>query len=229
MSMYRIRKATYLVGFVGALAILLASFLTAWMYSGRAGQPYSVLNHFVSELGEIGISEWASLFNVGLIVGGIAFTLFVIGLTLQLNSWWRFPFVAIGVVSGISGALVGFIPMNNLEPHISVAMTFFNTGWMAVGVFSLYVLLGKKPQFPRWFVIPGLFAVICFITFLNLLNVPYDNLQGMLSAPLTRPTLFPLAFVEWLVIITVLIWVLLVSAYLWIRDQTRVASAITEN
>lgn len=229
MSVDWTRKITYTAGFIGSLVILLAAFFTGLVYTGRSGQPYSVFNHFVSELGELGIAEGASLFNISLIIGGIAFTVFVIGLTLQIQSWWRYPFVAIGVVSGIFGTLVGFIPMNNLESHISVAMTFFNTGWMAVGVFSLYVLFGKKPQFPRWFVIPGLFAVMCFITFLNLLNVPYDNLQEMLSAPLTRPTLFLLAFVEWLVIITVLIWVLLVSAYLWMRDRTRVTSAITEN
>jgi hypothetical protein len=220
MSVYWIRKITYTVGFIGSVSILLAAFFTGLVYSGRSGQSYSALNHFVSELGEMGVAEGASVFNISLIIGGVAFTMFVIGLTLQIKNWWRFPFIMIGVVSGISGTLVGFIPMNNLAPHISVAMTFFNTGWMAVGVFSIYVLRADKPLVPRWFLIPGLFSVFCSIAFLILLRLPHDDLAEMLSSPVNRPIIFPLALFEWLVIISVMIWVLLVSAYLWWSDRT---------
>ena len=35
-------------------------------YEGTMGEPFSIFNHFVSELGELGVSEWALLFNVGM-------------------------------------------------------------------------------------------------------------------------------------------------------------------
>ena len=53
------------------------SVVTALAYTGSKGQPYSPLNHWVSELGEVGVSELASVFNVGLIIGGLCFAVFM--------------------------------------------------------------------------------------------------------------------------------------------------------
>ncbi len=219
MNTNTIRRITYSAGLMGSSAILLGCLFTGLAYSGKAGERFSLFNHFVSELGEVGVSGWASVFNVGLMIGGAAITAYMIGLALQLRGWWKAVFGLIGVVSGVSGALVGVVPMNNLATHYSIAMTFFNTGWMAVAVFSLYVLRTADNQVPRWLVVPGVFTVICFITFLILLRMPYDNIEGLLASPVNRPALFPLAFVEWLVILTVLVWVFLTSLYLWSVDR----------
>ena len=67
-------------GIVGAGAIGIGSVVTAIVYRGADGEPYSPLNHFVSELGELAQSELAGVFNAGLMVGGICFAVFMSGL-----------------------------------------------------------------------------------------------------------------------------------------------------
>ena len=66
-------------GLVGVTAISLGSIATAIAYSGKQGEAFNPLNHWVSELGELGVSELASVFNLSLIVGGVCFVIF--GLT----------------------------------------------------------------------------------------------------------------------------------------------------
>ena len=65
-----VRKITSRAGLIGSGAIALGSLLTALAYHGRAGEAYSVLNHFVSELGEVGVAPLAWAFNTGLFLGG---------------------------------------------------------------------------------------------------------------------------------------------------------------
>jgi hypothetical membrane protein len=65
-------RLTYIAGFIGAAAITLGALITGLAYTGTAGERYSPLNHWVSELGEVGVSEQASVFNLGLIIGGLA-------------------------------------------------------------------------------------------------------------------------------------------------------------
>ncbi|MFX1265657.1 MAG: hypothetical protein ACFFH0_09785, partial [Promethearchaeota archaeon] len=48
-------------GIVGSLVGLVFILGAQIPYSGRHGEPFSMLNHFVSELGEIGVSEFAFL------------------------------------------------------------------------------------------------------------------------------------------------------------------------
>ena len=67
-------------GLIGVTAISLGSIATAIVYSGKQGEAFNPLNHWVSELGEVGVSDLASVFNVSLIVGGVCFVVFMIGL-----------------------------------------------------------------------------------------------------------------------------------------------------
>ena len=45
---------------------------------GTQHEPFSPLNHWISELGEVGVSRLAAVFNVGLVVGGICYALFML-------------------------------------------------------------------------------------------------------------------------------------------------------
>src|SRR5690349_7479887 len=135
-------------GLMGSVFILVAFLVVGLLYKGRIGESYSMANHFVSELGEVGVSEWASLFNIALIVGGIAILFGFIALALHLQGWFRYLVLVLGFITGLSGTLVGVFTMNQLETHIAVALTFFNTGWMVTGAFSLYVLFAKQNKFP---------------------------------------------------------------------------------
>ena len=60
--------------------IVLGALLSAVAYRGAVGEPYSPFNHFISELGQVGVSRLAAVFNAGLIVGGLLLIPFMLGL-----------------------------------------------------------------------------------------------------------------------------------------------------
>lgn len=204
-------RITYIAGFIGSILIIVGSIITALVYTGNQGQAYSPLNHWVSELGQVSVSEAASVFNISLIVGGIFLAIFLVGLATLLKGWFRYLFGLVGLVAGISGMLVGVFPMDDLEAHARVALTFFNTGWIVVGLFSLYVLLTKQSFFPRWLIIPGVVTVVSFFAFLS-------SIDGLtvesLAAPTDRVPVWNVTIYEWLVIGGVLVWAFLVSLQL---------------
>ncbi|MGC9393942.1 MAG: DUF998 domain-containing protein [Anaerolineae bacterium] len=214
----RQRIATAVAGFSGVLLILVGALITALAYEERNDQAYRFWNHFVSELGEVGVSRLAWVFNGSLILGGVGIVIFMVGLARLIPGWFRYVFSIAGLATGISGTLVGFFPMNQLQPHIQVAMQFFNMGLLAMMLFSLYVLFARQRTFPRWFVIPGILATTCFAAFLYF-PTPGDSSGGL---PITqaliitnRPDMWWLAIMEWSAVLAVLGWVLLVSLYLW--------------
>ena len=57
------------LGWAGSLTILVCSLIAASVYRGKEGERYSITRHFVSELGEAGVSRLAQVFNAGLIAG----------------------------------------------------------------------------------------------------------------------------------------------------------------
>jgi len=215
----RLLAVTSIAGIVGTALLALGSLATALAYSGRAGEPYSLLNHFISELGEVGVSELAWLFNGALFAGGLCLTVFLIGLALYLRPlWFSVLFGLVGIVTGISGALVGIFPMNNLIPHARVAMMFFNMGLVATLLFSLYVALSRQRRFPRWMLVPGLLATAFFVAF-----VFYPHPTGSGSMDIeeatrrlmeSRPDVWPMSILGWGVLISILVWALMVSLVL---------------
>jgi len=56
-------------------------------YVGKQGEGYSLRNHFVSERGELGVSQLAVMFNWSLITGGLVSTVFVIYISCQIDHW----------------------------------------------------------------------------------------------------------------------------------------------
>ena len=72
-------------GAAGAGIILAGSLVAALFYRGRLGEAYNPLNHFVSELGEVGISAAAWAFNGGLLIGGVLLVVFLLGLRRRIG------------------------------------------------------------------------------------------------------------------------------------------------
>jgi hypothetical protein len=91
---------TYL-GWAGSLIILICSLIAALAYRGKAGERYSIARHFVSELGERGVSRLAWVFNAGLIVGSFLLLLMMPGVEISLDSVWG----SIGTAFGMLAAL----------------------------------------------------------------------------------------------------------------------------
>jgi hypothetical membrane protein len=203
-------------GLVGVAAITGSSVVAALAYSGTSGEPFSPLNHWVSELGEVGVSELAWVFNVGLMVGGTCFVVFMLGLAATRTGWLRFGYGLIGAVTGVAGSLVGVFPMNVIGAHQLAAFAFFNLGWIAVGIASVDFVRRPEARFPRWLAVLGVLTVAAFIAFMQSLRTDPSFGEDVLAAPIDRPGIWMVTALEWAVIIGILAWTLAASVT-WLR------------
>ena len=127
-------------GLAGCLVVGLTTLYTSLGYTGKAQERYSPGNHFISELGEIGVSTRARIFNSGLIVGGATLIPFVIGLGLYLQDIWAKLGILAGLWTSIACVCVGLFPMNDISPHIKAAVAYFRGGLVTVLLFNLAIL-----------------------------------------------------------------------------------------
>ena len=198
-------------GLAGATLVLLCSLVVALFYIGPSGEPYSPLNHFISELGEVGVSPLAWLFNLGLIAGGLLLIPFCIGLGLNLPGWISKVGLIAGLVTALSLAGIGFFPMNNLPPHISVAQIYFRSGLATLTIFGLAIVLQPKEQatLDRRASLASLVAGACYASFI--LYMSFSPLPGGTDAldpnfRSGRPFVWPLAVMEWVVFFSTILW-----------------------
>ena len=192
-----------LCGMIGPGIITLGMIISVLAYTGVEGQTYSPLNHFVSELGEVGVSSLSAAFNWGLIIGGLITLPFMVYLAAQIQFWVRWPLGFLGVLAAVLVTLVGIFPMNYVNPHTFAALTFFNVG-MAV-------------PFPKWLAVPGLLYAATFAWFSFFPpDIPADiDFQGGMAGLLrNRPDVFALAIIEWVMVLAILLWILLMGIYL---------------
>ena len=211
-----------LAGVLGSLLICLGIMISALGYVGVEGQNFNLLNHFVSELGEIGVSDLAIAFNLALAVAGIFNTAFLAWLPFQFKGWVRYPLLLVGVLAAVFGALVGIFPMNALGRHLFVALAFFDLGLLTAFVYSLVILFGKGHSLPRWLAIPGLLNTVSFLIFTNFpsqFEEGIDFQEGMGGLLANRPDFIPLALMEWIVILGVVAWILTLGIYFLVKAQ----------
>lgn len=207
-----------LAGLTGSLAVMLASLVSALVFRGRQAERYSPLNHFISELGEVGVSRLSWLFNAGLIVGGAVLLPCCIGLGLLIPGVWSKLALVAGCVAAVSMALVGFFPMNNLKPHTLVAMTYFRAGLVMVILFTLAISLQPQAEVViaktvNW---AGALAVLCYASFLVYSRVAFKKSQQTLdpTAITLRPRFWRLAALEWSIFFSTVLWFLVVGLVL---------------
>jgi hypothetical membrane protein len=200
-------------GLAGASVIVLASLAAAIPYRGLAGEAYSPLNHFVSELGQEGASELAAVFNAGLIGGGLLLAAFMVGLGAYLENPVAYAASAVGVFSALACSLVGVFPMNHLRQHVVAAMWFFRSGMAAIALFSLAVAVDRKRKSPKWFVLPGILVTASFALFLFMPRRSMPSGTTVLDpSQFARPVFWWAAVLEWLVFVAVIGWIVLACA-----------------
>ena len=208
-------------GWVGSLFILLGCLIASIPYRGRAGEKYSLLNHFISELGEIGVSRLARFFNAGLIIGGILFVPFIISLGVTLGLWTGYVGMAAGVIASISSIFVGIFSMERLEPHRVAAMTFFRMGLITILALTVAVFLqpSEARAIPLEINIIGVIAIISYSVFLLIVRQKTDKNgeENYLLDPTEkkqRPHFWRTPFMEWMLFFATIGWFLCVSLIL---------------
>ncbi len=197
------RLAVLGLGSVGI--ILFGMVVAAVAYRGYESETYSPLNHFISELGEIGASRVAWAFNLSIVLGGAGLGTFLLLLADRLEGRFRAALMAAGLVAGISGTLVGIFPMDYVGTHRIASVVFFLSGWIVAGVFSAWLLAAPRPGFPRWLLVPGLAVVAISLTFIAIYStyVGTDPAGRIVDRP---PTVWPVALLEWASLLTLLVW-----------------------
>lgn len=203
-----------LLAITGTVIVLLGSTVAAVFYHGKLGERYSLLNHFISELGERGVSQFATAFNLGLVFGGLCLLPAIIGLGIMLNNFFGWIGMAAGIIAGISLTLVGCFPMDAITPHIRAAVTYFRSGLLMVLCFSLAISLQgeETARLHRLLSLAGVPSVLAFGFFLVYSRVSLKVKDSAL-APLEndRPRVWGLAIAEWLIFLTTVPWLLAIG------------------
>lgn len=207
-------------GIGGSLLITACMVITGLAYRGRQGEKYSIFNHFISELGEVGVSKAAAVFNTGLILGGLVFVPFIIGLCLTIGGLLAKIGMVVGILATLSCALVGVFPMNNMKAHYIVAVTYFRTGLVMVLLVSAAVFLqpARAVVFPKFSNLAGLLAFISYAGFLFLLRTPKHDEASPENAldPLKeveRPKFWRETILEWAVFFSTILWFFILALF----------------
>lgn len=207
-------------GLAGTSLIIAAITISALRYTGQRGERYSLLNHFISELGEVGVSPAAWVFNRGLTAGGLLLVPFMVGLGVAFQSVWGWLGMLAGIVTALGAAAVGLYPMNELSSHGRAAMTYFRGGLVMVIFFALAIFLQPGRVVPPAANLLSLAAGASYGSFLLLLSAPRQKNtapDGGVDAlnPLAlpeRPRVWTLPLVEWLVFFSTVAWIFGIAA-----------------
>jgi hypothetical membrane protein len=199
-----------LLGFASVGIILLGMVVAALPYRGHSGEAYSPLNHFISELGEIAQSQLAWAFNLGILFGGMGLGVFLLLLATRFGGRYRIALLTAGAIAGVSGALVGVLPMDYHAIHLIVSGLFFLTDWLVALIVSLWLIAALRPGLPRWLVIPGLASAAVSIAFTAIFSTykPANPNDPILNRP---DGFWNVSFMEWASLLTLLVWFVCVS------------------
>lgn len=215
-------KVNYpLFGISGSLLIILSMLVTGLVYRGKEGERYSVLNHYISELGEVGVSKAAAVFNIGLTLGSIAFIPFLVGLTITLGSLWAKIGLVIGIWSSLSCAFVGVFPMNHMAAHKWVAVSYFRSGLVMVLLYSIAVFAqpASSVVIPKLSNIAGLLAFLSYAAFLFAMdthkkkNDDPEVLETETEKEWVRPSVSRFTILEWAISVANFIWFMIVALF----------------
>ena len=204
-------------GLIGVVIGLIGVIVPSLVYRGTKGEKYSFLNHYISELGETGVSKLAWVFNLGMILSGICIIVASLSLGLVLPGFWAKAGLVLGVASGAALSLVGVFPMNKMERHFKAAVAFFRGGLLMVLFFSLAIVLqsGENPLLPRELGLLGMILVLAFGVFIGLMwSVRNQDHEALDTAGLERPKVWKFAISEWSIYFSFVVWILVVALVL---------------
>lgn len=203
-------------GSAGSAVLVAAILVAAGAYRGKEGERYSITRHFISELGETGVSRLAIVFNIGLVIGGILFTLMMPGVGAAINTVWGYLAMAGGIVAAVACIFVGIFPMNNIKPHTVAAMTYFRAGLAAVLLFSIAVILQPAervvmPYFALFFSLLSVAAYAVFLVHAGQVEKKAKTQSSLDTSEIKeRPAFWWMPFLEWLVFFSTILWFLVI-------------------
>ena len=198
-------------GIIGSIIGLVFILTPQLFYTGTMGEPFSMFNHYVSELGELGVSEFAMMFNVGMMVAGIFFIPFMFGLGLYLDNIVGKIAAIVGAFSALSIYLVGIYPMNNAVMHGITALSFFLSGLIMTVLWALAILTQKNVKIPKIFSLGGFINAAIFALFLY---GPWGSIGE------TRPEFSMRITLEWAIYFAIVSYLFILALYVWRKEKS---------
>ncbi len=200
--------------FVGMAVIGTGVVISIAVYRGKRGERYSILNHFISELGEVGVAPGAKAFNFCLILGGLLMLPYIVGLGLRFGSWLGWMGMATGLLATGGVISVGIFPMNKLDPHVKAAQTYFRAGLVMVLLFGLAIIFqpAGKRFVPQSANLLSLVSFAVYAIFLFMLKPPPAARDEKIANSLdpevipARPRVWLFPIMEWMVFFVTLLW-----------------------
>ncbi len=196
-------------GILGSITGLVMILTPMIPYTGTEGEPFSIFMHYVSYLGWIGVSEFAWMFNIGMIVTGLIFVPFMIGMGLYLENIVGKIAGLVGVYTAVSIFFVGVFPMNYPE-HGLAAMSFFLSGLIMSILWTIAILLPGQTRVPKGISIGGFVNIFFFAAFLYW---PYEQVP-VLSPPFSLIPTF-----EWGIYFAIVGFLFLLALYVWRKEK----------
>lgn len=203
-----------LAGLAGVFLGVMAVIIPGLAYKGTKGENYSFLNHYISELGEVGVSKLAWVFNLGMIFCGLCIVMGFTSLGLLLEGFWAKAGLVLGITTGLALTMVGFFPMNKMKGHMVSAITFFRAGLLMVSFFSVAIILQQNDAalMARWVGLVGAVPVLAFGIFLGLMwSVRKEDRETLSTEGLERPRVWKFAISEWSIFFSLIFWILIVA------------------
>ena len=186
-------------GFVASLVGLVFILIPQIFYIGSEGEAYSMFNHTVSELGEL-----------GLFLAGILFIPFMIGLGLYIDNIISKIAALVGVYSAVSVSLVGVYPMNSLYEHTVVAISFFLSGMVMTLLWAIAILAQKEARIHKGLSLGGFINMTVFALFLF---GPFGGIGG------PRPEFSMRITLEWAIYWAIIGYLLVLALYVWRKEK----------
>lgn len=204
-------------GLAAFACAVLATSIPVSFYRGNMGQKYNAMNHFVSELGEEGVSKRAAVFNYGLIISGALLAVFFVQLGRSFGTTAGYVLVGAGALMSAFIMLVGVFPMNKIKPHIGVATVAFFGGAAAFAALGTAILTDPQIQLPLGFAVASYAVSLNFILFIL---IPTAIEKKFLLEPITdRPKYWYLPIMEWATVIITMSVVAAMCIYILIQPQ----------
>jgi hypothetical protein len=201
-----------LFGLAGTGLAILAILLSALRYRGKQGERFSLLNHFISELGEVGVSPAAWIFNWGFIFAGLLLVPYIIEIGFIFGSLLGWLGTLAGVAAALSVTAVGIFPINNRHTHGIAAVTHFRAGLVMVFFFGLAIL--SQPaghvvitRAANWLSLASFLAYASFLVLMTPRKPQEDTAEDLdPEQEPQRPRFLLLPMVEWAVFFSTILW-----------------------
>jgi len=200
-------------GIIGSVIGLVFILTPQLFYVGRYGEPFSMFNHSVSELGELGVSQLAMMFNLGMMLAGIFFVPFMIGFGLYLKNIIGKLAGLVGAFSAIAIYMVGIFPMNFTTEHGLAAISFFLSGLVMTLLWAFAILAQKDVRVPKIFSLGGFINTTIFGLFLY-------GLWSGIGDLATRPAFNMVVTLEWAIYFAIVGYLFILALYVWRRESS---------